>query len=126
MRVYNKPVFQTLPLIMNANLTSQAMQLIEVWSYSIQVVWTGTPTGVFKLQGSADNIIVGTPSLIATQSPVHWSDIADSSETISASGDFMWNVSQVGYNYVRLVYTDGSSGASTATITSANFNGKAF
>lgn len=124
MKVYNAQIFPILPLIMNANLTSQAYQLTEAWSYSIQIVFTGTPTGTFKLQGSSDNIIVGIPSLIATQSPIHWTDLVNSSESVSAAGSLIWDVPNPGYNYVRVIYTDGSSGVSTAVITSARINAK--
>ena len=45
-------------------------------------------------------------------------------QAVSAAGNYMWNVTDVMYNYVRVVYTDTSSGTSTAIVTSLVFNGK--
>jgi hypothetical protein len=119
MKVYNVPVSITAAL--NANRNSAPLQLYNIFGFSIQVTWTGTPTGAFKLQVSSDP--VDNP-YAANSPPTHWTDMADSSQTISAAGDFMWNVSDVQFNWVRLVYTDASSGASAAIITNAVFNGK--
>lgn len=124
MQVYSKPLFASLPLTMNTTLTSQAMQLWDIFGYSIQVVFTGTPTGSFKLQGSCDPIIKGNPAGQTPQTPAHWSDIENSTQSITAAGDFVYNVADSEYNYVRLIYTDTSGGTSTASLTSAIFNGK--
>lgn len=120
MKVYNKPSFIT-GIVLNANYTSSALQLWEMFGYSIQAVITGTPTGTFKLQGSADPVstAIMNPAVV----PVHWTDIDDSSVVISAAGSILWSISDAMYNWVRVVYTDGSSGISTATMV-ATFNGK--
>lgn len=123
MQVYNKPIFPTLPLIMNTTLNSTPMPLWDTWGYSIQLVWTGTPTGTFKLQGSSDPILKGNPTS-QNYNPVNWTDIANSPYAVTAAGNYMWNVFDVAYNYVRVVYTDGSSGAATSVITVATFNSK--
>ncbi len=60
---------------------------------------------------------------VVVYTPTHWSDIADSSFAVSAAGDVMWGYANRGFTYVRVVYTDGSSGMSTAVITSAVYNG---
>jgi hypothetical protein len=109
--------------VMNATLESKPVQLENAVDFAIQVVFTGTPTGSFKLQCSCDPVPApalafgpnGSPQL----SPAHWTDIAGSSATVSAAGDITWNYQDCGFTYVRVVYTDGSSGASTALITSA-------
>lgn len=117
------PAKNIIPLntVLNANINGQAMQLLASFSYSIQIVFTGTPTGTFKLQASADAYPNPVPNVTW---PVHWSDVADSSFAVSAAGNVMWTVEFPGYNWVRVVYTDGSSGSSTAIITSATFNAK--
>lgn len=122
MRVYNVPNIIPTATVMNANINSNPMQLLNMFGYSIQLVYTGTPTGTFKLQASSDPIYTTTPGIQAT--PTNWTDVLNSSQAVSAAGNYMWNVSESMYNYVRVVYTDGSSGASTAIITSATFNGK--
>lgn len=122
MKNYNKTIL-TPPVVMNTTITSAPLQIQNLFGFSIHVVFTGTPTGTFKLQGSNDPLYDGPPSS-QPATPTNWSDIDDSSEGVSAAGDFMWNVTDAMYNWVRLIYTDGSSGASTAVITSAIFNGK--
>ena len=121
MRVYNKPVIIPANTIMNTTINSQALELLNMYGYSIQVVFTGTPTGTFKLQASSDPVN-GVSSGLNT--PVNWTDVANSSQSITAAGNYMWNVFDVMYNWVRLVYQDTSGGTSTAIITVSQFNGK--
>ena len=56
MRVYNVPNIIPASTVLNATINSQAMQLYNMYGYSIQLVWTGTPTGSFKLQASCDPV----------------------------------------------------------------------
>ena len=121
MRVYNKPVIIPANTIMNTTINSQALELLNMYGYSIQVVFTGTPTGTFKLQASSDPVN-GVSSGLNT--PVNWTDVANSSQSLTAAGNYMWNVFDVMYNWVRLVYQDTSGGTSTAIITVSQFNGK--
>lgn len=104
--------------VLNVSFNSQPQQLNQVFGFFVQGVITGTPTGTFKLQRSGDpnsgNIF-----------PTNWTDVPDSTEAVSGAGDFDYNVSQTQYNWVRLVYTDGSSGASTAVL-NATINIKGF
>lgn len=119
MRVYNKKIETS--VTMNASFNSAALQLYQMYGFSIQAVWTGTPNGTFKLQCSSDPVTqINTPPV----APTNWSDVATSSQAVSAAGDYTWNVFEVMYNWVRLVYTDASGGSSTAVLTSAVFNGK--
>lgn len=125
MRTVNIPNIIPSGTVMNTTINSSAIPLYQIYGYSIQAVYTGTPTGAFKLQGSSDPVPqAGSPSITAAPTPVNWSDIANSSESISAAGNFMWNVFDVMYNWVRLVYTDSSGGTSTAIVTVSTFNGK--
>lgn len=129
MKVFNTPNTATVPLfapntVLNANLNSAPMQLYNMFGYSIQIVFTGIPTGTFKLQGSCDSTYISKTNSLSPQVPTNWSDIANSSQAVTAAGNFVWNVSDVMYNFVRLVYTDTSGGASTAILTVATFNGK--
>jgi hypothetical protein len=119
MKIYNKPLTLS-GTVMNTTITSQPQELTQMFGYSIQVVFTGTPTGTFKLQASSDP----QGNLPGAAGPTHWSDITGSPYAVSAAGNYMWNVFDVMYNYVRLVYTDASGGASTAVITFAVLNGK--
>ena len=102
--------------VMNTTLTSQAMQVWMYGVYSIQVAFSGTPTGTFVLQASSDPVFGGV-------APSNWSTIPQSSYGVTASGNYTWNVMQPGYNWVQLIYTDASGGTSTAQITDSTFNG---
>lgn len=123
MQVYNKPNIIAASTRMNTTINSTPCQLKNMFGDSIEVVFTGTPTGSFKLQASNDPNDQIDPTTFLP-GPVNWTDVAGSSQSVAAAGNVMWNVTDVMYNFVRVVYTDTSSGASTATITVSTFNGK--
>lgn len=128
MNTYNLQNIYTAGTVLNATRNSVAIQLQDMVDFSIQIFFTGTPTGSFKLQASNDPVPPKTlqPGVngAITFSPTHWSDIADSGFSVVAAGDVMWNYRDAGFTFVRVVYTDSSSGASTAVIASAEYNGK--
>lgn len=121
MKFYNTPNIIPTSTVMNATINSQAMQLLQMVTYSIQIFFTGTPTGSFKLQASDDTCPNPVPDIVW---PQNWTDVKDSTFNVAAAGNVMWTVEFPGYNWVRVVYTDTSSGTSTAIITSATFNAK--
>ncbi len=115
--------------VLNANIASSpAIPLQSVIAYAIQIFFTGTPTGTFSLNVSSDPVAQATATGNYTGSitaPTHWSPLSNSSFTVAAAGSVMWNYEAIpGYNWVQIVYTDGSSGASTATITSVQVSCK--
>lgn len=115
MRTNNKQINNA--TVMNTSFNSPAVPLKNIILYSIAANVTGTPTGTIKLQASNDPETNDTmPDGTPQPTPTNWADITGSSFTLSAAGETMWNVSDVGYNYVRVAYTDGSGGASTATV----------
>lgn len=122
-QIYNKQMIAS-GTVMNTTLESLAMQLQNSMFYCIQVVFTGTPTGTFKLQASADNSATMTAAGQVPYSPTNWTDVLNSSQAVSSAGTIMWNVEWASYNFVRIVYTDGSGGTSTAVITVATMNVK--
>jgi hypothetical protein len=103
--------------VLNTNIASAPMQLLNIYGYALQVIVTGTPNGTFKLQASCDPF--NNQSLVT-----NWTDVANSPYTMTAAGTYMWNVTDVMYNYMRLVYTDASGGTSTATLVLATLNTK--
>lgn len=114
MRTFNKQISTGLAL--NATKNSPAVQLKNILLYSVAFIVTGTPTGTVKLQASNDPETNDTMPLNNPQpGPVNWVDITDSSFVLAASGETMWNVRDIAYNYVRVAYVDASSGSSTAT-----------
>lgn len=118
MRVANIPNIIPVSTVLNATRTSSVVPLYQIFGYSIQVVFTGTPTGSFKLQASCDPVPQSSaPGAETVFNPVNWTDVLNSSQSVSAAGNIIWNVADVMYNYVRVVYTDTSSGTSTAIVT---------
>jgi hypothetical protein len=108
--------------VLDTTLYSTAMSLEKIYNFSLRVAYTGTPTGSFYLQGSNDPYAIPTPT--NSNVPTNWSTIANSTFSVVAAGDVMWDYGMSGFDYVRVVYTDSSGGTSTATITSSSFNGK--
>jgi hypothetical protein len=124
MHVYNKQIVTA--FVMNANTNSDPYNLQQIYGFSIQAVYTGTPTGTIKLQASCDPATSynSTTNVTGSNKPTNWTDIANSSQSLSAAGSYIWNIPDAMYSWVRLVYTDGSSGSSTAVL-NATINAKA-
>jgi hypothetical protein len=88
---------------MGASFNSPSQQVHQYVVACIQAVFTGTPDGTLKLQISNDD--------------TNWTDYTGSSEAISGAGNFAWNIINIGFQYVRLVYTRSSStGSLSATV----------
>ena len=119
MRVYNKQIMTNQPLNVSFNSPFSPLKSIILYTMAFNV--TGTPNGTVKLQASNDPETNDTQysavtNLPPTQVPVNWADIENSTFVLTASGTTMWNVRDIGYNYVRVVYTDSSGGTSAATV----------
>lgn len=97
-----------------ADLTSIAIDVTKITSYAIQIGWTGSPVGNFKLQANCDQQ--------PTASSV-WEDITGASVAAGgASGSTIFNYGATpGTYWIRLVYKSTSG---TGNITSAKYNGK--
>lgn len=102
-----------------ASLTSKAFWLGHLEHYAIQVVFTGSPVGTFKLQISND---AGDSRHDGGGSVTNWTDLSSSSVSISAAGDLMFVAQSAGYRWVRVVYTK-TSGTGTITVVRANGKG---
>lgn len=88
---------------MAADITSEEIGLSNAIGYCVQAQWTGTPTGVLKLQANMNGL--------------DWVDIPDTSINLSgATGSQIWNVDAAYYESVRLFY-DFTSGTGTLTST---------
>lgn len=124
MLIYNTPAIIPIGTVLNTSLNGQALPLTNMFCFAIQVVFTGTPTGLFFLEGSADQCSYNTAK--PTQGlPTNWLFVPNSDFTVTAAGDCMWNYeASPGFNWVRVCYTDSSSGTSTAVITDATINAK--
>lgn len=132
MRTFNRTIATAVPL--NANYNSPYVQLKNIYTYAIQAIITGTPTGTIQIQASNDPETNDTQTNAPTVdgqkplnppsvAPVNWTTITNSPFSVTSAGIEFWNVNFVGYNYVRVQYIDSSGGTSTATMTIV-FNGK--
>lgn len=123
MRVSNYKLLTNQP--MNTNINSPPQQLDQIFGYSVQAEYTGSSiNGTFKLQASSDPVPQANVTVVPAV-PMNWTDITGSPFTVNSAGSYMWNVSDVEYNWVRLVYTDASSGSSNGVV-SAIINCKGF
>jgi hypothetical protein len=83
-----------------------AISLYDCKAVSIQLVYTGTPSGNWKLQVSND-----------LSAPSNWTDVANSSNTISAAGNLTYEVTDCTVEWLRAAYT--ATGAGTAPVLSS-------
>lgn len=123
MKVTNKQIITS--AVMNATINSPATDVQQIYGVAIQAEFTATPTGTLKLQASCDPATSYNSGNGTGANPVtNWTDVANSSYAVSASGNYMWNVVDIMYNWIRVVYTDGSGGTSTAVL-NVTINAKA-
>jgi hypothetical protein len=117
MRVKNEDLLDDSgPIDLSTSADLPAIWLGHIANYAIQLVFTGTPQGNFKLQASNDvGQILAASAAQQDEDITHWTDIADSALTVSAAGDIMWTVENAGYTWVRVVWTQtGGSGSLTS------------
>jgi hypothetical protein len=92
---------------------------------AVQLVYTGTPAGNFKIQGSCDR---GQPNASSeSQQAVgvtNWSDVS-SATTISAAGSLIINLPDPGYQWIRVAWTATGAGT-TPFLTVARATTKGF
>jgi len=79
-------------------LTSISMNIGMMVFASVQLVWTGTPTGVIKLQGSNDENT--------------WTDLVELNTKIiqpaGSAGDLLIDLNQLSFKFLRVKYTNAS------------------
>lgn len=115
MRSYNKQIQTNQALNVSSN--SPASPLKYIFMYTIAANITGVPAGTIRLQASNDPETNDTPpGGVPFPQPTNWADITGSTFVVAGPQTVMWNVRYIGYNYVRVVYTDTSGGTSTATM----------
>lgn len=108
---------------MASTFTSDPVNLISIYAYSIQIVWSGgaSPIGTFKLQGSNDAGDNGSGQAVSL--PTNYTDILNSPQSISGSpGSILFDITQCSYRWVRVVYT-ATSGSATVTDSTMNVKG---
>jgi hypothetical protein len=128
MNPYNFPNVIPAGTVLNSSFVSQPMQVYNAIAFSIQVFFTGTPTGSFYLLASDDPVYSGKAPYNARSgapgTPVNFTTIAGSQFIVAAAGNCMWDYDWPGFTWVQIGYTDTSGGTSTATVTSSTINVK--
>ena len=99
---------------MAADIISSVIDLGNVDLGSIQSVFSGAPAGSLYLEISNDIIPVGSDP---NSNVTHW-DTYGNAQTIAAAGSYTFNISNMGYKWLRLhfAHTGGSSGSLTSTL----------
>lgn len=113
MRISNEDLLEESgPIDLGSNWTSRPIWLGHIAQFAIQLVFSDTPGGSFTLEASCDLGDINSQSKTKQGASVtHWTVVENSSETISADGNHMYNVENVGYNWARVVWTaTGSTG----------------
>lgn len=95
---------------MGSNFTLAPVWLGHIDNYAVQLVFTGSPNGSFKLQASNDNGNTENDKNLVT----NWTDILNSNQLITAAGNHMYSVRNAGYQWYRVVWTF-TSGSGTLT-----------
>ena len=83
--------------------------------FSVIAAWTqtsGTLSGTIKLQAS-NNYTTQAQPMASNPDNATWTDVTGSLVNVSGSGSYGWNVSDVYYAWVRVVYT-ATTGVGTA------------
>lgn len=99
-----------------ATVVSNGIDMNQIALASIQAVYTGAPVGTLTLEISND--IVAIDPTVANQGAAvtNWSTYTGSSLAISAAGNFTYNLSDIGYRWIRVKYTK-TSGTGTINAT---------
>jgi hypothetical protein len=108
----------TSPQDMGSSFNLSPILLDHVANFSIQLAFSGSPNGRFKLQASNDSGRNKFTQEKDLNSIVNWSDITGTSSSINGSGTLMWSLADIGYKWVRVVYTRTSG---TGSLNSCNF-----
>lgn len=105
MRVANTTITNFVNGDMSGSLTSPAYSVYQIYGWSAQFVFTGSPVGSLKVQVSNDPY-VNAQNVV--QVPTNWTDLANSATAIAAAGDITYNVNLSFYNWIRFIYTFSS------------------
>jgi hypothetical protein len=101
---------------MTSNIISDPIYVGNIINYSIQLVYTGSPNGSFSIQVSND--IVDSIKDVKASDIVNWTTLSSTSTNITSSGDMIYEIPDITYQWIRLVWTDSSSG-DPSTLTNA-------
>jgi hypothetical protein len=93
---------------MGADITSDAVLIDQLYGFSLQSIYTGSPVGDLIFQVSNDDVTI--PSQV-----VNWNNLA-SAVAIAAVGTNLQNFIGTNYKWLR-VFFDRTSGTGSLTVT---------
>jgi len=105
-----------------ANFTSEGYYLGHITNYAVQVVFTGSPVGVLKVQVSCDVGNPNAPFPHSDDSVQNWVDLSGATANISGAGTVLMNLVDAGYSWARLAYIH-TSGSGSITVAQLNLKG---
>jgi hypothetical protein len=98
---------------MSTTLHSMPLDLTYSYGYSIQVSYTGSPSGTMILEGSNDAPSPQDANFqYAAFVPTNWTTLAGSSINVFGPDAILYNFSDCYYRYVRVTYTPISGSGS--------------
>lgn len=106
------PIFQSNNKVLDAVVlstgrTSSVVDVSEVINFAVHNIFTGTPTGTITIQASNNNIDFATLTTVALA---------------GAAGSDIKNFNDIGYLFVRVIYTFASSTGTLTTYISCKRN----
>jgi len=87
---------------------------------AVHLVWTGTPTGTWRLQVSNDKVPAGVDKNSIAYSNLTWID-ADTQAGGGAAGSKLFTLTNTGAKWVTVMWDDTSG---TGTVTTATMHAK--
>lgn len=112
--------FQTQTLFdnndMSATVSSRAMNCARMTHLAIQAEVTAgatAPNGTLTLQASAEPEFAGS---LAYTAPTRWENLPGAQAVTGVNSTNLWNVSEAGYNWIRLTYTRSGGGGGDARL----------
>lgn len=100
-----------IPVQAAASINSDAIPTENMLYCSVQVTSTGSSAGTAKLQASNDNPVIGNGMV-----PTHWTDIASASVAVSGAGSVLIPITNLCYQWIRVVYTNTGTGTIGAMV----------
>lgn len=110
MQIANDTLIPNGPVSLSTSWASEPLLLDNIYMASISLVFSGAPSGGFTVQCSNDK-----------RDPQNWTTIAGSLQNITAAGDHTYNIEDMGFKFIRVVYTYSGG---TGVLESARYTGK--
>ena len=120
MRIANDEIL-TSPGDLSTDFQSTAIWIGHAHMYSIQLLFTGSINGDFKLQASNDPGKPNNVTELTRDNIQNWTEVADSTQRVMSAGDHLYSIEASPYRWVRVVFERTSGSGS---LTSIRFNSK--